>query len=85
MWTLSYLAQILVRRHAFSLIFGDICVFKEAKATVTAARNTASVLQRHTATLTSAIAYRLCWWCEVGLCGRQTQKQFTNLLKVISE
>ena len=58
-WTNSYFAQILVRHPAFSFIFRGICGFKEAKATVTAVRNTTSVLKRHTATLSSAIPYRL--------------------------
>jgi hypothetical protein len=37
----------------FSFIFDSIYEFKEAKAPVTAARNTASVLQRHNASVSS--------------------------------
>ena len=48
-----------MRRHALSFIFHGIYDFKEAKAPVTAARNSTSVLQRHNATLSSAIPYRL--------------------------
>jgi hypothetical protein len=58
LWAPSYLAQSLRGRHAFIFIFRGLCVFKEAKAPVTAACNSASVL-RHTATLSSAIHNRL--------------------------
>ena len=44
-WAPSYLAHSLVCRPNFSLIFPGIYGYKEAKAPITAARNTASVLQ----------------------------------------
>jgi len=55
----SYLAQNLARHCAFSFIFRGIYDFKDAKAPITAARNTTSLLQRHTANLSSAVPYRL--------------------------
>jgi len=58
-WAPSYLEHNLFVRPTFSFIFRGIYGFKEAKAPVTAARNTASVLQGHTATLSSAVPYRL--------------------------
>ena len=47
-----------MRRQALSFIFHGIYDFKDVKAPVTAARNYTSVLQRHNATLSSAIPYR---------------------------
>jgi len=57
-WVPSNFGQGLVRRQALSFIFHGIYDFKDVKAPVTAARNYTSVLQRHNATLSSAIPYR---------------------------
>jgi hypothetical protein len=43
----------------FSFIFRGIYDFKESKAPVTVARNTAFVLQRHNDSVSSAIPFRL--------------------------